>query len=136
MNYPDALAELRATSATPENMVQTLQLISKSLFVANFNWGHVVAVLFLSGELAVHAVESSDRPAEAVEQIIWWLSVFFDSPTFACWIANNGGWETLVKWKNASTGNLIADWVTVSAAMSVGVLAACLGFGALLLSRK
>jgi len=168
-NFPDVLEQLRATFVTPDNIAKILQRLSRSLFrlqlnksrqninsnhsdqlnnnnnpmlnigyASDFNWGHVIGLLFFSGVLAEHAVER-DCP-ELVEQIISWVSVFFDTE-LAGWMEKNGGWETIVTWSNASNGSLIPNYVpskngSVRSIMSVSVLAACVGFGALIMSRK
>lgn len=105
---------------------------------SHISWGHIIALLVFAGALATHAVELDCY--DQVEMIIAWVSNFYDTQ-LSTWFSKNGGWSTLIKWSRAANGNMNAydDYdahVSVRSVMSVGVLAACVGFGALIMARK
>jgi len=108
----------------------------------HIKWGHIIALLVFAGVLAVHAVEMDCL--EEVDIIINWVSTFFDTQ-LSGWLNKNGGWNTLIQWNAAArNGNVMnayddydsADNISIKSVMSVGVLAACVGFGAMIMARK
>jgi len=108
----------------------------------HINWGHVIAFLVFAGLLATRAAEDDSR--EEVDVIIDWVAQLYDNQ-LAGWLAKNGSWNALVEWGGAGeNGNSLRayddydspDNVSIRSVMSVGVLAACVGFGAMVMARK
>lgn len=107
----------------------------------HIKWGHIIGFMVFAGLLAVHAAELNNP--EEVETIMDWVTDFYDTQ-LSGWLKKNGGWNALSRWNVHANGNVMngyndydaAENVSIRSVMSVGVLAACVGFGAMIMSRK
>ena len=149
-NFPDLFEQIQKSNVSTRDVNLVLTKISKDLFNISakgegnhIKWGHVIALLVFGGILAVRAVELSYT--EEVDEIVRWISVFIDTE-LANWLERQGGWNNLFEWTKATNSNLIYengrsfDTSNLSSGlrsiMSVGVLAACVSIGAMMMARK
>ena len=73
--------------------------------------------------------------SEEVALIIKWISDFIETH-LSNWIRQNGGWDKMLEWGDRNGHLIKANTVSTRSAMSIGVLAACVGLGAMFISRK
>lgn len=163
-SFPDLMQKIKTTKVAPENVDQTLNKLSQMLFqlplkpavpdnevitedVASLSyeddhiqWGHIVGFMVISSCLAIRAVE--DGNPQEVAMIIKYVSNLFDT-VLSGWFDKNGGWDALLQYsrQNMNVNHNYEDLddaenVSVRSFMSVGVLAACVGFGAMIMARK
>lgn len=109
---------------------------------SHVKWGHVIALLVLAGILSVRAVECNS--VETVDIIIAWVTKFFETE-LSQWLSRQGGWEKFLQWSTggAAIANDARDdfdpnnfTTGIRSVMRVGVLAACVGLGALMMVKK
>jgi len=136
-----ALALFRLTPVSSKNQIIDSSINHKNLIYDDSQvcWGHVLGFLMLCGSLAVHALEK--KAPEQVEVIIGWVSNFFDNQ-LRDWIDRNGGWKKMIQY-SAGNRSLLTyggydypDRASMQSFMSFGLLAACVGVGAMILGRK
>jgi len=160
-NFPDFFEEIKNVNPTCENLESALKRLTQMLFkmplkpVANsvnnvitnqnryrngydyshIKWGHVIGLLVIAGVMAEHAAEIKGVQSEEVVLIIKWISDFIETH-LSNWIRQNGGWDKMLEWGDRDGHLIKANTVSTRSAMSIGVLAACVGLGAMFISRK
>lgn len=107
---------------------------------SHIKWGHVIALLVFAGTLAVRSIEVNK--SEQVDKIVDWVSNFFDT-TLRYWLKRQGGWSNIVEWQASGSSSYPGAWLdslqikdSVSMAVKVTVIAAVVGLGAMVMTRK
>lgn len=103
-------------------------------------WGHVISLLVFAGLLAVRCVETN--VPERVDSIVDWVSYFLDTK-LERWLERNGGWSGFAEWHSRKPKGSADGWLGqigntegVRTAVKVGVMAAFVGLGAMMMSRR
>ncbi len=88
----DMLIELKISPMT--TFPEFMELVDRRLFHACADWSKIYALFAFCGKLCVSCLD------KAIPQVIGnvgdWLAVFLDSKLTG-WIADNGGWEYVIK---------------------------------------
>jgi len=160
-NFPDFFEEIKNINPTCEHIESTLKRLTQMIFklplkpmansvnavITNQNryrngydyshikWGHIIGLLVIAGVLAQHTAEMKGDQSEEVALIIKWISDFIETH-LSNWIRQNGGWNKMLEWGDRNGHLIKANTVSTRSAMSIGVLAACVGLGAMFISRK
>uniref|UniRef100_H2ZK76 Bcl-2 Bcl-2 homology region 1-3 domain-containing protein n=1 Tax=Ciona savignyi TaxID=51511 RepID=H2ZK76_CIOSA len=135
---------LNTRPAGPDQATNKVYIQSDILNVddGHIKWGHVIALLVFAAIVAVRAVEL--RKPEQVDAIVSWVTKFIDAE-LSSWLNKQGGWDNLLEWsegehhlqRQTDISFNPKDFATsFRSAISVGVVAACVGLGALMLTRK
>ncbi|XP_002127107.2 apoptosis regulator Bcl-2 [Ciona intestinalis] len=138
-NYPDNAMKSQATSNSKIFIQSDIMEVEDN----HVKWGHVIALLVFAAIVAVRAVELKKH--EQVDAIVSWVSKFIDTELTG-WLNKQGGWENVIEWSEAGETRLQLQKDTsfdpnnfsssFRSAISVGVVAACVGLGALIMTRK
>nr|CAB3263687.1 apoptosis regulator Bcl-2-like [Phallusia mammillata] len=152
--FPDLMDQMRTTNTTTEDIEGLFTKISTELFqlhkkesdTTNVNgelikWGHVMALFVFAGVLATRAVELNSL--HQVDSIISWVTDFLDQD-LSSWLKRQGGWENFIEWAEKLDNSNQEDIQNLPpnfgqgmrSLMGVGVLAACVGLGAVFLIHK